>query len=52
MDLSYLYHRHGVSLTMAAHAACERSRKAHQSLAAGYANRIAQSRRTNREIEA
>jgi hypothetical protein len=41
MDLNYLYHRHGVSLIMAEHAGCDRSRYAHRSLAAGYAERIA-----------
>jgi hypothetical protein len=52
MDLNYLYHRHGVSLVMATEAACERSRKVHQRLAAAYANRIAKTLRANREIEA
>ena len=41
MDLNYLYHRHGVSLIMAERAGCDRSRRAHHSLAAAYAERIA-----------
>ena len=41
MDLNYLYHRHGVSLMMAANASCDRSRYAHRSMAAAYAERIA-----------
>jgi hypothetical protein len=40
MDLNYLYHRHGVSLLMAEHAASAQSRDAHRSLAQGYAARI------------
>jgi hypothetical protein len=50
MDLNYLYHRHGVSLIMAAHASCESSRNAHRSLAAAYAARIAGAVRLNREL--
>ena len=49
MDLSYLYHRHGVSLIMAAHARCDRSRDAHRSLAAAYAQRIAGALQSNRQ---
>jgi hypothetical protein len=49
MDLSYLYHRHGVSLVMAEHAACDRARDAHHFLAAAYAERIADAVRQNRE---
>lgn len=41
MDLNYLYHRHGSSLLMAEHAACERSEAVHRSLAEAYAERIA-----------
>jgi hypothetical protein len=52
MDLNYLYHRHGVSLVMAARASCDRSRDAHRSLAAGYAERIAGLVRFNRELRA
>lgn len=40
MDLNYLYHRHGVSLLRAGHAACEPSRRAHLSMARQYASRI------------
>jgi hypothetical protein len=42
MDLNHLYHRRGVSLLMAANAACEPSRDAHRALALGYARRIAE----------
>ena len=48
MDLNYLYHRHGMSLMMAANAACENSRAAHQVLASAYASRISETLRTNR----
>ena len=41
MDLNYLFHRHGVSLLMADHAACATSRRAHREMAAAYAVRIA-----------
>jgi hypothetical protein len=41
MNLNYLYHRHGVSLLVAAHAARSRSRHAHHSLAAAYPDGIA-----------
>jgi len=41
MDLNHLYYRHGVSLIMAANAACQRSGDAHRALATGYAARIA-----------
>lgn len=41
MDLNYLYHRRGVSLIMAAHAACDRSRSAHRAFARAYDARIA-----------
>ena len=41
MDLNYLYQRYSVSLHMAANAACNCSRIAHQKLAEGYASRIA-----------
>ena len=51
MELNYLYHRHGVSLCLAASAACERSRDAHRIMAAAYANRIANVLRTSRTIE-
>ena len=50
MDLNYLYHRHGISLMMAERAACSRSRVAHRSLAAAYAERIARAVRLNREL--
>ena len=49
MDLN-LYHRRGVSLVMAAHARCDRSRDAHRSLAAAYAKRIAGALHSNREL--
>jgi hypothetical protein len=52
MDLNYLYHRHGVSLLMAARASCDRSRDAHRSLAAAYAERIARVVRLSREVAA
>ena len=52
MDLNYLYHRHGVSLLMAARASCDRSRDAHRSLAAAYAERIAGAVRLSREAAA
>lgn len=48
MDLNYLYHRHGISLMRAEQAACRRSRTAHLSLAAAYAERIAGAVRLNR----
>jgi len=48
MDLNYLYHRHGVSLIMAAHAECQNSRAVHQALAAAYASRISDTLRNNR----
>lgn len=51
MELNYLYHRHEMSLCMAAGAACERSRDAHRIMAAVYANRIANVLRTSRTIE-
>ncbi|HEX6605250.1 MAG TPA: hypothetical protein VF027_10290 [Sphingomicrobium sp.] len=41
MDLNYLYHRHQVSLFMAANAASEAARLVHRELAHGYASRIA-----------
>jgi hypothetical protein len=41
MDLNDLFHRHGVSLLMAQHAACDRSRSAHRAIAAACATRIA-----------
>ena len=44
MDLTYLYHRHQVSLFMADNADCEQSRRAHRELAHGYAARIAQAK--------
>jgi hypothetical protein len=52
MELTYLDHRHGVSLVMAARASCHRSRDAHRSLAAAYAERIAGAVRSNRELVA
>lgn len=52
MDLNYLYHRHGVSLWMMTNAACARSRDAHRSFAAAYANRIAAALRNSRALEA
>lgn len=52
MDLNYLFHRHGVSLIMAARASCDRSRAAHLSLAAAYAERIAGAARFNLECVA
>ena len=50
MDLNYLYHRQGVSLIMAKRAGCDRSRDAHRSLAAAYAERIARLVGNNREL--
>lgn len=50
MDLNYLYHRHGVSLAMAARASCDRSRDAHRSFATAYAERIARAVRGHREV--
>jgi hypothetical protein len=44
MDLSYLNHRHQISLAMAANAACERSRAVHSELAKAYAAEIASAR--------
>jgi hypothetical protein len=52
MDLNYLYHRHGVSLLMAEHASCARSRKAHWSFAGAYAGRIADALRQIRSLAA
>ena len=49
MDLTYLYHRRGVSLVMAEHAACDRSRDAHHALARAYAGQIAAAVRLNGE---
>jgi len=49
MNLNYLYHRHSVSLLMAVHAACSRSRDAHHSLAAAYPDRIARAVRVTGE---
>ena len=48
MDLNYLYHRHGVSLLMAAKAACDKARNAHRALAGAYAQRIAETMRHGR----
>jgi hypothetical protein len=50
VDLNYLYHRRGVSLIMAGRANCDRSRTAHRSLAAAYAQRIAQTVGRNRAL--
>lgn len=52
MDLAYLFHRRGVSVLMAANAACEPSRTAHRKFAAGYSERIERALRTNRELRA
>lgn len=52
MDLNDLYHRHGVSLLRARHAACTRSRDAHRTMAASYARRIATELRTGRSASA
>lgn len=52
MDLNYLYARHQVSLFMAEHAACERSRAAHDGLAQAYAARIANERFNRRLVAA
>ena len=41
MDLTDLYHRHGISLMMSDNAACEPSRQAHRVMAGEYARRIA-----------
>ena len=48
MDLNYLYQRRGISLMMAAQAACEPSRAAHLKLALGYVARIKELRRAHR----
>lgn len=45
MDLDYFYHRYGISLLMARHGACDRSRAVHRAMATGYAERIAGLRR-------
>ena len=47
MDLNYLYHRHGVSLLMAAKARSDAARNAHRKLAAGYADKIGTAVRAN-----
>ena len=52
MDLNYLYPRHGISLMMAEHAACARSRDAHRGFAAAYAGRIADRVRHARSVAA
>ena len=52
MDLNYLYHRRGKSLLMATHAACERSRADHLSLALGYVARIDDLRRASGALTA
>jgi len=44
-DLNYLYQRHQISLYMADHAACERSRSAHRGLSDAYASLITSARR-------
>jgi hypothetical protein len=46
VDLNYLYHRHQVSLFMAANAASEAVRRIHCELADGYASRIAAAKNT------
>jgi hypothetical protein len=48
MDLNYLYHRHQVSLFMAANAASEAVRRVHHELADAYASRIASMRNAPR----
>ena len=50
MDPTYLYHNHGVSLVMAANAACESSRDATPAFAAAYANRVADALRSTQGI--
>lgn len=45
MDLNYLYQRRGIAAYMARHAACDRSRAAHNAFARAYAWRIDQIRR-------
>lgn len=44
MDLSYLYHRHQVSLAAASTALSVEARASHRGLAAAYSASIAQSR--------
>ena len=44
-DLNYLYKRHQISLYMAEHAACTRSRAAHRELTDAYAALIVTARR-------
>lgn len=41
MDLNYLYHRHQVSIFMAANAASDEARRVHRELAERYAAQIA-----------
>lgn len=41
MDLNYLYHRQQVAIYCADNAACDRSRRAHRSMADAYAALIA-----------
>ena len=52
MDLNYLYHRHQVSLFMAAHAASEAGRRIHRALADGYGARIVSAKTASRAREA
>lgn len=52
MDLNYLFHRHGMSLLMANHAACDTSRRAHREMAAAYAVRIADYRDIDARVAA
>ena len=40
MDLTYLYHRRGISTFMAQNAACRRSREVHRAFARAYTGRI------------
>ena len=44
MSINYLYLRHQVSVFRADQAACEPSRRAHQGLAAGYLELIAEAK--------
>ncbi|HET9812404.1 MAG TPA: hypothetical protein VFP57_01940 [Sphingomicrobium sp.] len=40
MDLNYLYHRRGLSLLLAQHAASEKSRRNHRAASRAYASSI------------
>lgn len=52
MDLNYLYHRHQVSLFMAANGPSEAARRIHRALADGYGARIVSAKTASRAREA